>query len=209
MGSTEVVFVQRYGSALNSNVHFHALLPDAVYFQGEGETLELITLPAPTDEQVRHLLGMIARRVTAHVQKAFATLDEAQDVLGGAIYAAMAQLSSAILPWPGDDEDPCRKTCAKKQTLRPTGRLFAPCQHDEAALLAVRRDKQRVGMREFEEAIDRVVAGLEKKGRLISEKERRVVAVHEVATPWLATCCLTPRRPTRSPLFRGGWPPWD
>jgi hypothetical protein len=76
MGSTSVVFVQRYGSALNSNVHFHAHLPDAVYFQGEGETLELITLPAPTDEQVRHLLGMIARRVTAHVQKAFASLDE-------------------------------------------------------------------------------------------------------------------------------------
>jgi cell division protease FtsH len=51
---------------------------------------------------------------------------------------------------------------------------------NEAALLAVRRGKERVGMAEFEEAIDRVVAGLEKKGRLISDKERRIVAYHEV-----------------------------
>jgi cell division protease FtsH len=51
---------------------------------------------------------------------------------------------------------------------------------NEAALLAVRRGKDRVGMGEFEEAIDRVVAGLEKKGRLISEKERKIVAYHEV-----------------------------
>jgi cell division protease FtsH len=51
---------------------------------------------------------------------------------------------------------------------------------NEAALLAVRRDKSLVEMAEFEEAIDRVVAGLEKRGRLISEKERRIVAYHEV-----------------------------
>ncbi|HEY3360026.1 MAG TPA: ATP-dependent zinc metalloprotease FtsH [Polyangia bacterium] len=51
---------------------------------------------------------------------------------------------------------------------------------NEAALLAVRRDKSRVSEAEFEEAIDRVVAGLEKKGRLISPKERRIVAYHEV-----------------------------
>jgi cell division protease FtsH len=51
---------------------------------------------------------------------------------------------------------------------------------NEAALLAVRRNKARVSMAEFEEAIDRVVAGLEKKGRLISPKERRIVAYHEV-----------------------------
>jgi cell division protease FtsH len=51
---------------------------------------------------------------------------------------------------------------------------------NEAALLAVRRNKETVTMSEFEEAIDRVVAGLQKTGRLISEKERRIVAVHEV-----------------------------
>ncbi|MDJ0762652.1 MAG: ATP-dependent zinc metalloprotease FtsH [Myxococcota bacterium] len=51
---------------------------------------------------------------------------------------------------------------------------------NEAALLAVRRKKGKVTMDEFEEAIDRVVAGLQKKGRLISEKERKIVAYHEV-----------------------------
>lgn len=51
---------------------------------------------------------------------------------------------------------------------------------NEAALLAVRRNKELVSMAEFEEAIDRVVAGLEKKGRLISKDERRIVAYHEL-----------------------------
>ncbi len=50
---------------------------------------------------------------------------------------------------------------------------------NEAALLAVRKNKPHVTMREFEEAIERVVAGLEKKNKLINEKERRIVAYHE------------------------------
>ncbi len=51
---------------------------------------------------------------------------------------------------------------------------------NEAALLAVRHDKEKVGMVEFEEAVERIVAGLEKKNRLINEKERQIVAYHEV-----------------------------
>ncbi|MGD2272288.1 MAG: ATP-dependent zinc metalloprotease FtsH [Desulfobacterales bacterium] len=51
---------------------------------------------------------------------------------------------------------------------------------NEAALLAVRRNKQKVGMPEFEEAVERVVAGLEKKNRLINPKEREIVAYHEL-----------------------------
>ena len=51
---------------------------------------------------------------------------------------------------------------------------------NESALLAVRRGKTEVGKEELSEAIDRVVAGLEKKGRLIAPKERRIVAYHEV-----------------------------
>ncbi len=50
---------------------------------------------------------------------------------------------------------------------------------NEAALLAARRDKSAVGMEEIDEAIDRVIAGLEKKSRLIGERERRIVAYHE------------------------------
>jgi cell division protease FtsH len=50
---------------------------------------------------------------------------------------------------------------------------------NEAALLAARKDKEAVEMRDFEEAIDRVVAGLEKKNRLLSDKEKEIVAYHE------------------------------
>jgi cell division protease FtsH len=51
---------------------------------------------------------------------------------------------------------------------------------NEAALLAVRRNKKKVGMSEFQEAVERLIAGLEKKNRLINEKEREIVAYHEV-----------------------------
>ncbi|WP_018131746.1 ATP-dependent zinc metalloprotease FtsH [Effusibacillus pohliae] len=50
---------------------------------------------------------------------------------------------------------------------------------NEAALLAARRNKKEIGMPEIDEAIDRVIAGPEKKSRVISEKERRLVAYHE------------------------------
>src|SRR5438132_8853939 len=51
---------------------------------------------------------------------------------------------------------------------------------NEAALLAARREKNSVTMAELEEAIDRTVAGLERKSRVISEREREIVAVHEM-----------------------------
>jgi len=51
---------------------------------------------------------------------------------------------------------------------------------NEAALLAVRKGKREVGMVEFEEAVERIVAGLEKKNRLINERERKIVAHHEM-----------------------------
>ncbi len=50
---------------------------------------------------------------------------------------------------------------------------------NEAALLAARKDKDAVGMEDFEEAIDRVVAGLEKKNRILNDKEKEIVAYHE------------------------------
>ena len=50
---------------------------------------------------------------------------------------------------------------------------------NEAALLAARRNKKEVTMFELEEAIDRVVAGPERKSRVISDKEKRIIAYHE------------------------------
>jgi cell division protease FtsH len=49
---------------------------------------------------------------------------------------------------------------------------------NEAALLAARKDKNAVDMQDFDEAIDRLIAGLEKK-RVMSQKEREIVAYHE------------------------------
>jgi len=49
---------------------------------------------------------------------------------------------------------------------------------NEAALLAARKDKSAVEMKDFDEAIDRLIAGLENK-RVMSDKERRIVAYHE------------------------------
>jgi cell division protease FtsH len=50
---------------------------------------------------------------------------------------------------------------------------------NEAALLAVRRTKDRVGMSELQEAVERVIAGLEKKNRVLNKMERERVAYHE------------------------------
>jgi cell division protease FtsH len=50
---------------------------------------------------------------------------------------------------------------------------------NEAALLSARTGKKEIGMHELEEAIDRVVAGPERKSRVISDKEKRVIAYHE------------------------------
>ena len=51
---------------------------------------------------------------------------------------------------------------------------------NEAALLAARREKNSVGMDELEEAIDRTIAGLERKSRVMSEKDKVRVATHEM-----------------------------
>ena len=51
---------------------------------------------------------------------------------------------------------------------------------NEAALLAARKNKKSVHMSDFEEAIDRAIAGLEKKKRVMSKKEKERVAYHEL-----------------------------
>ncbi|MBX2897044.1 MAG: ATP-dependent zinc metalloprotease FtsH [Cyclobacteriaceae bacterium] len=50
---------------------------------------------------------------------------------------------------------------------------------NEAALIAARRDKGEVDMQDFQDAIDRVIGGLEKKTKIISPEEKRIVAYHE------------------------------
>ena len=57
---------------------------------------------------------------------------------------------------------------------------------NEAALLSARHGKKTIDMIELEEAIDRVVAGPEKKTRLISEREKEIIAYHETGHALLA-----------------------
>lgn len=51
---------------------------------------------------------------------------------------------------------------------------------NEAALLATRRKADAVTLKDFNEAVERVIAGLEKRSRILSDKERRTVAFHEM-----------------------------
>lgn len=50
---------------------------------------------------------------------------------------------------------------------------------NEAALIAARRNKTAVDMQDFQDAVDRVIGGLEKKNKIISPEERKIVAYHE------------------------------
>lgn len=50
---------------------------------------------------------------------------------------------------------------------------------NEAALIAARRDREEVTMQDFQDAMDRVIGGLEKKNKLISPEEKEIVAYHE------------------------------
>ncbi len=68
---------------------------------------------------------------------------------------------------------------------------------NEAALLAARAEKNSVTMDELEEAIDRVTAGLERKSRVINEKEREIVAKHEMGHALVAL-----DMPTADPVHR-------
>ncbi|MCX8072199.1 MAG: ATP-dependent zinc metalloprotease FtsH [Candidatus Binatia bacterium] len=50
---------------------------------------------------------------------------------------------------------------------------------NEAALLAARRNREYVTMQDFDDAVDRIIAGLERKSRVMSPREKRIVAYHE------------------------------
>jgi len=75
------------------------------------------------------------------------------------------------------DKDVNLKTIAK-ETPGFTGADLANI-FNEASLLAARHNKKKISMFEIEDAIERVIAGPEKKTRVISEEEKRIIAFHE------------------------------
>ena len=50
---------------------------------------------------------------------------------------------------------------------------------NEAALIAARKNKEAVDMQDFQDAVDRVIGGLEKKNKIISPEEKKIIAYHE------------------------------
>lgn len=70
---------------------------------------------------------------------------------------------------------------AKKLSAQTPGFAGAEIANvcNEAALIAARKNKEAVDMQDFQDAIDRVIGGLEKKNKIISPEEKRIVAFHE------------------------------
>lgn len=70
---------------------------------------------------------------------------------------------------------------AKKLSAQTPGFAGAEIANvcNEAALIAARRNKESVDMHDFQDAVDRVIGGLEKKNKIISPEEKRIVAYHE------------------------------
>src|SRR5947207_14135651 len=79
----------------------------------------------------------------------------------------------------------------KPVAARPPGFAGADLANvvNEAALLAARKDRDKVVMADFMEAIERVVAGLEKKTRRMNEKEKEIVAYHESGHALVSSLC--------------------
>jgi cell division protease FtsH len=76
---------------------------------------------------------------------------------------------------------------------------------NEGALLAVRRSKQKAGMPEFTEAVERVMAGLEKKNRLINPREKKIVAYHELGHAIVAMSLPGPQNHHHPPRRGRPW----
>ena len=60
---------------------------------------------------------------------------------------------------------------------------------NEAALIAARHDKQAVGMQDFLDAIDRIIGGLEKKTKVMTQEEKRSIAIHEAGHATISWFC--------------------
>jgi hypothetical protein len=64
MGTRAVTAIQRFGSALNLNVHFHTLALDGVFTPAASGALRFVPAPPPTPRELARLVATIARRVT-------------------------------------------------------------------------------------------------------------------------------------------------
>jgi len=64
-----VTFVQRFGDALNLNLHFHTLVLDGVYVQDEANEIRFRPLPPPDDEEMARIGARIAHRLARLLER--------------------------------------------------------------------------------------------------------------------------------------------
>ena len=93
------------------------------------------------------------------------------DIKGG---RAILEVHAKGLPM----DDSANLETVAKQTPGFSGADLANLVN-EAAILAARRNKKKIGLEELEESVDRVIAGPERKSRIISPKEKEITAYHE------------------------------
>ncbi len=94
----------------------------------------------------------------------------------------------------------------RKLAARTPGMVGADLANivNEAALLAARKNKNAVEMDDFEEAVDRVVAGLEKRNRMMNPREKEIVAYHETGHALVAESLPTTDRVHRVSIIPRG-----
>ena len=90
-----------------------------------------------------------------------------------------------------------------KQTPGFTGADLANLVN-EGAILAARRNKKKAGMPEFNEAVDRVIAGPERKSKVISENERKIIAYHESGHALVGHLCPNSDKPFKMSIVARG-----
>ncbi|MBM3986041.1 MAG: transposase [Planctomycetes bacterium] len=88
-------FVQRFGSALQLNIHFHAVVPDGVFVPGDDGAVSFSRLPPPTDEDVELLLHRTATRVLRMLKGALGDEEPEVDALAELCAASMASRSKS------------------------------------------------------------------------------------------------------------------
>ena len=74
-----VTAIQRFGSALNTNVHFHTLVVQGVFIDDTAGTRRFVPLPAPTDGEVARLLAVVRRRIVRLVARHGIDLEDPSD----------------------------------------------------------------------------------------------------------------------------------
>jgi hypothetical protein len=74
-----VTFIQRWGSALNSNHHFHSVIPDGVFEQTADDTVRFVPILGPDDEDVKRILEQVRKRIDAKVEHLTEDIDPDTD----------------------------------------------------------------------------------------------------------------------------------